>query len=99
MNIVSKGKLRKYLEAHYGVENALVRWYYIIKKAKWKSWKNLQTDFPSADKVGDRVIFNIKGNNCWLIVIVRFFKRHIYIRWFGTQAEYDKLTKKDILNI
>lgn len=96
MNIVSKSRLRKYWFNHSGVEGALVRWYYIVRKAKWKEWKDIKSDFPSADKVGDRIIFNIKGNNYRLIVIVRFFNKHIYVRWFGTHSEYDKLTKKDI---
>lgn len=99
MNIVSKRKLIKFWAAHSGVEPPLLRWYYIVRKAKWKSWKQLQADFPSADKVGDRVIFNVKGNNYRLIVVVRFFNNHIFLRWFGTHAEYDKLTKDDILNL
>jgi len=99
VNIVSKRKLLNIYKVHSHAQGALLRWYYIVRKAKWTSWKELQNDFPSADKVGDRVIFNVKGNNYRLIVIVRFFNRHIYLRWFGTHAAYNKLTKKDILNI
>ncbi len=96
MNVVSKSRLKKYWGRHSETKDVLLRWYYITRKAKWKSWKDVRIDFPSADKVGDRVIFNIKGNNYRLIVVVRFFNKHIYLRWFGTHAEYDKLAKKDI---
>jgi len=99
VNIVSKSKLKEYWGKHSGVKDALARWYYTVKKAKWKEWNDVRSEFPSADKVGDRVIFNLRGNNYRLIVIVRFFNRHIYIRWFGTHAEYDKLTRKDIENL
>ena len=99
MNIISKRKLLSFWKSHSDVERPLLRWYYFARKAKWKRWKELQADFPSADKVGDRVIFNVKGNNYRLIVVVRFFNNHIYLRWFGSHAEYDKLTKEDILNL
>ena len=99
MNIVSKAKLKEYWGKHSVVESSLVRWFYIVKRAKWKGWKDIKSDFPSADKVGDRIIFNIKGNNYRLIVIVRFFNKHVYIRWFGTHAEYDRLTESDIKNL
>jgi len=99
LNIVSKSKLKKYWLKYAGSEAALVRWYFFVKKAKWQEWKDIRDDFPSADKVGDRIIFNLKGNNYRLIVIIRFFNKHIYLRWFGTYADYDKLSKEDIKNL
>lgn len=39
----------------------------------------------------DRVIFNIKGNDFRLIVSISFKRQTVYIIWFGTHAEYDKI--------
>jgi len=48
--------------------------------------------FPSADYVGNgRVIFNIKGNDYRLIVIVLYVINVVEVRWIGTHAEYNKI--------
>ena len=50
------------------------------------------------DSVGNqRYVFNIKGNNYRLVVIVRFTQKAVLIRFIGTHEEYDKI--KDIKNI
>jgi mRNA interferase HigB len=50
--------------------------------------------FNSADFVGNnRIVFNIKGNEFRLIVLVLFKVRTVFILWFGTHAEYDKINK------
>jgi mRNA interferase HigB len=39
----------------------------------------------------NRVVFNIKGNNHRLIVHIRYDISIIFIRFFGTHQEYDKV--------
>ena len=46
--------------------------------------------------VGDRLIFNIGGNKYRLIVRVDYPTRNLYVRWIGTHAEYDRLSRKDL---
>ncbi len=46
------------------------------------------------DAVGnDRYCFNIKGNDFRLIVLIIFRTRTVFVLWFGSHAEYDKLNK------
>lgn len=46
----------------------------------------------NASIVGNsRVIFNIKGNNFRLLVMVNFKQLAAYIIWFGTHKQYDKI--------
>jgi mRNA interferase HigB len=55
-------------------------------------------DFNSVDSVGNqRFVFNIKGNDYRLIVIIRFSIQRIYIRFVGTHEDYNKIY--DIKNI
>jgi Uncharacterized protein conserved in bacteria len=52
----------------------------------------------SVDAVGNqRYVFNIKGNDYRLIVLILFTPKTIYIRFVGTHKEYDAI--KDIQNI
>jgi len=57
----------------------------------------MKRDFNSVDYVGNnRYVFNIKGNDYRLIVIVIFISKKIYIRFIGTHSEYDKINKEQI---
>ncbi|WP_206524198.1 type II toxin-antitoxin system HigB family toxin [Lujinxingia sediminis] len=40
---------------------------------------------------GNRVVFNIKGNTYRLIVSIAYRSQVVYIKFFGTHAEYDKI--------
>jgi hypothetical protein len=48
--------------------------------------------YPTASIVGDeRVVFNVRGNNYRLVVAINYPARIVYIKFFGTHAEYDKI--------
>lgn len=52
---------------------------------------DVRRDFPSADRVSDRIVFNIKGNGFRLVVAYDFPRHSLFIKFFGTHAEYDKI--------
>ena len=39
----------------------------------------------------ERVVFNIKGNKYRLVVAVNYRARLVFIKFFGTHAEYDRI--------
>jgi len=43
-----------------------------------------------------RVVFNIKGNDFRLIVDIEYKLEIVFIVWFGTYEEYDKIDAKRI---
>jgi mRNA interferase HigB len=95
MHIISRPKLIAFWEKHPDAEIPLKVWFNKVKKVKWKSLSELKKDFPTADYVGnDRFVFNIKGNNYWLIVLVFFTGQKMFIRFVGTHAEYDNIDAK-----
>ena len=44
-----------------------------------------------ADRVADRIHFNIKGNKFRLVVAYDFPRHSLFIKFIGTHAEYDKI--------
>ena len=45
---------------------------------------------------GNRMVFNIKGNDYRLVVKINYGYRTVYIRFVGTHAEYDGVTAEGV---
>lgn len=94
MRIVSHRKLKEFYETK-GREDSRVsleRWYDVAEKAEWKNLSEIKVDFPATDYVGNQhYVFNIKGNNYRLVVVIKFTIGYVFIRFVGTHEEYDKI--------
>ena len=98
MRITNATLIDKFCKKHKDAEAALVKWVEFVESAKWKNHAELKNDYLSADFVGNnRYVFNIRGNNYRLVVMVVFFAGTADIRFVGTHKEYDNI--KDIKNI
>lgn len=98
MRIIKKKSLLDYMAVHAESAVALMAWYKTASRAEWTCFADMKRDFNSVDSVGNkRYVFNIKGNDFRLVVIVLFNSGTIYIRFVGTHREYDRI--KDIKNI
>lgn len=48
--------------------------------------------YPKASSIADnRIVFRIKGNRYRLIVHIFYPQRMVYVKFFGTHAQYDKI--------
>ncbi len=90
MHVISRKALRRFWEQHPDSESALSRWGKIIQWSDFDSFEALRATFPSADKVGDMIVFNIGGNNYRLIASIHFNRGKAYIRHVLTHSEYDR---------
>ena len=90
MHIISKKALREFWEKYPDSQTALVRWFKLIDKQELKNFAELRTVLPSADQVGDLIVFNIGGNKYRLIASIHFNRQKVYVRHVLTHAEYDK---------
>ncbi|MEW5979343.1 MAG: type II toxin-antitoxin system HigB family toxin [Acidobacteriota bacterium] len=93
MHVISKKRLKEFWSDHRDAERSLAAWVKITAKAKWESLTEVKKAFPSADLVGQCVVFNIAGNKYRLIV--RIQRQRVYIRHIMTHAEYDRGKWKD----
>ncbi len=94
MRVVSHKKLKDFYETagREDARMALERWYSITSYAEWKNVTDIKKDFPAVDYVGNQhYVFNIKGNNYRLVVVIKFTIGYAFIRFIGTHTEYDKI--------
>ena len=92
MRIFTEKKLNEYAQEHPDVKVALQEWVSKVKRSQWKCFADIKKTFNSVDNVGNQhYVFNIKGNNYRLVVVIQFTPQFVYVRFIGTHAEYDKI--------
>lgn len=98
MRVIAKKTIVEYYTKHADARTALEEWFEKAELADWQNFSDVKDSFRSADWVGNnRIVFNIKGNDYRLVVLVLFKIKMVYVRFIGTHAEYDKV--QDISNI
>ena len=90
MHIISRKALVLFWERHPDSKPPLIRWYKIVGQTDFRSFAALRRVFPTADKVGDLVVFNVSGNKYRLIVSIHFNRGKLYIRDILTHQDYDR---------
>jgi len=60
--------------------------------ASWKTPQDIRQRYATASFLrGNRVVFNIKGNDYRLVVAVAYRFEAVYIKFVGTHAQYDAI--------
>ncbi len=90
MHIISRKALRLFWERYPDSQMLLVRWYKIVSHTDFRDLVELKAVFPTADKVGDWIVFNVGGNKYRLVTSVHFNRRRVYIRNVLTHQEYSR---------
>jgi mRNA interferase HigB len=92
MRIFTEKAIKEFVEKYPDSKVALQEWTSIVKKSEWTSFADIKKTFNSVDAIGNqRYVFNVKGNNYRLVVVVKFTLGFIYVRFIGTHKEYDKI--------
>lgn len=97
MVIFSYGTLKTFFTTHVDAKDSLNNLFRLVEAANWANFHEMKAMFNSVDSVGnDRYVFNIKGNNYRVVVMIFFEVRTVYIRFVGTHAQYDKIDCSNI---
>jgi len=91
MRVVAKRTLDKYGNSHPDIVDALMDWYYKMRRCQAKLLSELRQTFGTADAVGDNkeyTCFSIKGNHYRLITKIHYVSQIIYIHEVLTHDEY-----------
>lgn len=98
MRIFTEQRLKGYIKDNPKSTIALQEWVVTVKRSEWRCFADIKRTFNSVDNVGNgRYLFNIKGNDYRLVVLIKFTIQFVYIRFVGTHKEYNKI--KDISNL
>lgn len=72
-------------------------WFHEVRRADWKGPADIVRNYANASIVGpERVVFNIKGNDYRLVVALNYARKSIFIKWFGTHSDHDKIDVKKV---
>lgn len=99
MRIIKEKSLSDYynLSKYKQAEEPIKAWVYEVRFSNWNSAIELKAKYGNASILtSKRVVFNIKGNDFRLIVDVEYKLKIVFVVWFGTHAEYDKIDAKTI---
>jgi mRNA interferase HigB len=99
MRIIKTGTLQDYCRKprYKSAQKALQAWIYEVKYSNWNNSAELKLKYKNASIISSkRVVFNIKGNKYRLIVDVEYKMQIVFIVWFGTHKEYEKIDAKEV---
>jgi mRNA interferase HigB len=96
MRIIAKKALREFWLLNPDAEEPLLAWYREVEKEDWTKPSEVKDKYRSVSFVGDRVVFNIKGNNYRLVVKINYPYRVVYVRFVGTHKEYDEIDVEEV---
>lgn len=103
MIVIGTEIVERYFTARAGQKGAKAArsqydaWLAIALGSRWKTPEDVKTSHPKASilKAG-RAVFNIKGNDCRLVVAIQYQAGVVAIRFFGTHAEYDEIDAETV---
>ena len=98
MRIIAKSTLRAFWANYPDAEEPLLAWYREVEKADWSEPSQVKEQYRSATfPKGNRVVFNIKGNEYRLVTQIVFAAKTISVREVLSHADYSKDAWKDRL--
>lgn len=97
MRILAIQTLKQYWEEFPQAKQSLLSWYEEVEAALWDHPNDLKAQYRSASVLSvKRVVFNIHGNSHRLIVDIEYRLKIVFIVWFGTHRQYDKIDAKKV---
>lgn len=95
MRVLNINLLHTYWAKFPDTKKPLTAFLQEVISAQWKTPHDLKRSYPTASLIsGDKIVFNIRGNNHRLICLIQWSEGLMLIDFIGSHAEYDKLKLK-----
>lgn len=92
MRVIALKTLRDFWSRLPQAELPLRAWHAMASRANWRSPADIKSAYRSASFLANgRVVFNIKGNDCRLVVAVHYNRGMMFVRCVGTHRDYDRI--------
>jgi mRNA interferase HigB len=97
MRVIALKTIRDFCLRHPDAASALQAWTEEARNASWKAPQDIKNHYRSASFLkGNRVVFNIKGNEYRLVIAMAYQYQAAYIKFVGTHAQYDEIDAQTI---
>lgn len=92
MRLIAVRNLKEKMPQFPDARDALEVWVAVVKTAEWTSSIDVKNyDSVASILANNRVVFNIRGNKYRLIVGINYEAQIIFVKFFGTHAQYDRI--------
>lgn len=92
MRVITYRPLVTFYSGRPDARTAIESWYTKTSCAEWHRFSDIKKDFNSVDNGGNQhYVFNLKGNEYRLVVVIKFQIKMVYIRFIGTHNDYNKI--------
>ena len=72
-------------------------WLDDTEKAEWKTSSDIKQRHRTADFLpGNRVVFNLGGNDYRIVTVIDYARQVVLIRWVGYHKDYDKINSATV---
>lgn len=97
MRIIARRRLNEFGTQFPDAKKQLDAWWAEAHHSNWKTPADIKAKYGSASFVGgNRVVFNICGNNYRLIIKFDFEAEIGFVRFIGTHAEYNNINAETV---
>ena len=97
MRVIALKHIRDFCLKHPQAAQALMAWAQEARNARWSTPQDIKQRYNSASFVGgNRVVFNIKGNEYRLVVAVAYRFQAVYVKFVGTHAAYNAIDAETV---
>ncbi len=103
VRVIARSSLRRFVESLSGrkgqkaVKAALDAWFHETQQAEWRSPADVKESNATASIVsGDRVVFNIKGNDYRLVTAIDYRRQIVFVKWIGSHPDYDRIDARTV---
>ena len=95
MRVVGRNVLDSFCARHADARRWIEAWLHETEAALWLTQQHIKSRYATCSFLpSNTVIFNVKGNQYRLEVVVAYEVGIVSVVWAGTHAEYDERNRK-----
>jgi mRNA interferase HigB len=96
VRIIASTRLRAMAAPWPQARQEVEAWLGRVRVVIWNTAADVRQTDPRASMVGNRrVVFDFCNNDLRLIVKIDYHEHQVFIRWFGTHRDYDRINAEE----